>query len=124
MGREGKVEKFSTLVWNLFIPLVGALVFNLIGDALHFGPKAPVSASALDFSIGAAFAIVGVAAAQPSPERQRWMFGLFLVVYIVSQFFDIFLRYRFPDWEYDIVGVSDAVSCAAATVAMWRARES
>ena len=43
------------------------------------------------------------------------MFGLFLVVYIFTQFIDIFLRYRVPDWEAYLVVVSDAFSlCAAA----------
>jgi hypothetical protein len=116
------MDKLKNLVWNLFIPVAGALVFNLIGDAVRFGPRAPLSPAALDFSVGTAFTIVGVAAAQSAPERQRWMFGLFLAVYIVTQYVDIFLRYRFPEWEIYMIGGSDALSFFAAAVTVWKAR--
>jgi hypothetical protein len=116
------MDRVANLIWNLFIPVAGALVFNVIGDAVHYGAKTPIPLSDLDFSIGTAFAIVGVAAAQTSPERQRWMFGLLLIVYIGTQFVDIFLRYRFPEWEAYMIVVSDAFSICAAGFRMWNAR--
>jgi hypothetical protein len=44
---------------------------SLIGDAVHLGPRAPLSPAALDFSVGTAFTIVGGTAAQAAPERER-----------------------------------------------------
>ena len=82
------------------------------------GAAIPSAATIIDFSLGCALVIVGVAVSQNDPKTARAMvvhFSSWLLILIVN---DAILRYRWSAWEAEIIVISDIVALISTARAM------
>ena len=82
------------------------------------GAAIPSAATIIDFSLGCALAIVGVAVSQKDPKTARAMVVLFSSWLLILIVIDAILRYRWSGWEAEIIVISDIVALISTARAM------
>ncbi len=112
-------QRTLNLATGLAVPSVGTIVFNVLGELVKNGAKAEIPVGSYDFSLGCALAIVGVAVAQRDMDRARALFVMFSMLLLILIGLDIIVRYRWSEFELQIIVASDFVAFIATAWAMW-----
>lgn len=113
-------QRWLILTTGVVVPSFGTVVFNVLGQLVKNGAKSDVPAGSFDFSLGCALAIVGVAVAQSELDRTRSLFVVFSLLMLILIGADIIARYRWPQWEIEMIVLSDSIAFLATAWAMWK----